>query len=1342
MKRYLFVLIFCLSSIFLLAAQDLCKKPAFNYVSSNPLNVSNVDDNPSSIEFSDDGLIMFMVGSNGDAVYMYNLSIPYDIQTAVPDSYKFDFKLQQPYPRDITFSSDGLKMYIIGYDGSSKAEINQYSLTEAFDIRTAKYDQIAFSVIDQERYPFGLKFSSSGLRMFVVGINNDEVLQYELSEAYNLSSAVFHGITFPVGSQTLTPRGINFAKNGLIMFILDANGRKIHEYNLVDPFDIEGAQYSDISFSIEKESENPHGFTFSNDGLYMYLLGLNIDEVNMYDLAKPFDISTANFNGICGNPCSTETENIKLRSFAMSQNGHKMYVYGRQHKKINQYSLSKPFDVTTAAFDNIALEEEIGSIEFSEDGLSLFLIQENENYNDVLNHYSLSVPYDISTAIFDNVSYPIYQKTSKTNVDVTFSVDGLKMFTLGGNPDMVHQYTLDMPYDIRTANFDYIAKNVGVYDSSPIGIRFSRDGYKMFILGTNNEIRQYGMFDPYGLSHASLEAVFSFAEIEGWAADFTISGDGSKIFVLDGVKPLILEYYFPENNPPVFTSLEKKAYVEGRTELVHDINANNGDCGAPDDEISYSLAGSDAAHFTVNDEGHLFFKSPPEFDKPLDADYNNKYELDVYAYDNFSFANQNVSIIVIQEPSLILGGNKQLGPDIDGEAFQDRSGVISLSNDGKTLAIGAPGNDENGVGTGNVRIFTFNEGHWDQLGGDIYGEFPEEFFGQMLDLSGDGTTIAISSTKHAKNGDNSGYVKIYQFKNGNWEAYGQTLFGKKPFEFFGRSIDLNDEATILAVGVPGRSSNNENYGAVRVFQFRNNEWIQLGGDINGPIENESFGNTVSISQDGIKLAVGARLSSLYKDGGGVARIYHFKNDIWNQLGTDIYGDNEFDFFGDPVQLSDDGRSVAIGMTHAGFSPGNEYVKVYTFDNSDWIQKGQTLHGEQPGDFFGRAISVSGNGSVIAVGAQRNRGNKGVYTGQANVYAFDGAYWWKQGLSFNGENCYDQYGEYVSISSDGRTLAVSATSNAGTGEYPCIVTFEDYGHVRVFDLQNQPPAFTASSSVLSYDENGDDTVFDFNANNGELEVNDLGIFYEVYGHDSIHFKIDSDGNLTFAEIPDFENPIDIDLDNEYCIGIRAIDDASFFSEIDVVVIVKNVNDNIPKMTDQKFVVDERSQSGTFVGLIHGTDLDLDELTFVIKGGNLFNAFTIQQKNRGEAQLLVKNSEALNFQTNPLFRLRLVAYDGYLTSSDAIVEVELNNILSLEDQVQIKIFPNPISDEINLEYPLGFDKVYLLDLSGRIILEEEIAGESHSVNLNSYSNSIFFLKLTGKMGEIVRKVVRIQ
>ena len=96
-------------------------------------------------------------------------------------------------------------------------------------------------------------------------------------------------------------------------------------------------------------------------------------------------------------------------------------------------------------------------------------------------------------------------------------------------------------------------------------------------------------------------------------------------------------------------------------------------------------------------------------------------------------------------------------------------------------------------------------------------------------------------------------------------------------------------------------------------------------------------------------------------------------------------------------------------------------------------------------------------------------------------------------------------------------------------------------------------------------------------------NSSKIFYEVYGHDSIHFKIDSDGNLTFAEIPDFENPIDIDLDNEYCIGIRAIDDASFFSEIDVVVIVKNVNDNIPKMTDQKFVVDERSQSGTFVGL---------------------------------------------------------------------------------------------------------------------------------------------------------------
>jgi hypothetical protein len=51
-----------------------------------------------------------------------------------------------------------------------------------------------------------------------------------------------------------------------------------------------------------------------------------------------------------------------------------------------------------------------------------------------------------------------------------------------------------------------------------------------------------------------------------------------------------------------------------------------------------------------------------------------------------------------------------VGADIDGEAASDISGYsVSLSSDGKTVAIGAPGNDGNGSGSGHVRIFQWIE---------------------------------------------------------------------------------------------------------------------------------------------------------------------------------------------------------------------------------------------------------------------------------------------------------------------------------------------------------------------------------------------------------------------------------------------------------------------------------------------------------------------------------------------------------------------------------------------------------------------------------------------------------
>ena len=113
----------------------------------------------------------------------------------------------------------------------------------------------------------------------------------------------------------------------------------------------------------------------------------------------------------------------------------------------------------------------------------------------------------------------------------------------------------------------------------------------------------------------------------------------------------------------------------------------------------------------------------------------------------------------ISEPFMNL---TQLGADIDGEAAGDNSGAaVSLSSDGTRVAIGATGNDGNGIYAGHVRIYEYSSGSWTQLGADIDGEATDDVSGSSVSLSSDGTTVAIGAPFNDGNGNVAGHVRVY-----------------------------------------------------------------------------------------------------------------------------------------------------------------------------------------------------------------------------------------------------------------------------------------------------------------------------------------------------------------------------------------------------------------------------------------------------------------------------------------------------------------------------------------------------------------------------------------------------
>ena len=206
------------------------------------------------------------------------------------------------------------------------------------------------------------------------------------------------------------------------------------------------------------------------------------------------------------------------------------------------------------------------------------------------------------------------------------------------------------------------------------------------------------------------------------------------------------------------------------------------------------------------------------------------------------------------------------GSVVHGEAAtQDCFGLsTSLSANGARLAVSAHGNDGTGPNAGHVRVFSWSNGTWVQLGGDIDREAANDWFGRAVSLSVDGTRLAVGARLNDGTGTNAGHVRVFEWSNGAWVQLGDDVDGRAAGDPFGFSVSLSADGARLAVGATGDDCTGTDAGHVRVFELSNGAWVQLGGDIDGEAAGDQSGCSVSLSADGARLAIGA----LCNDGAG------------------------------------------------------------------------------------------------------------------------------------------------------------------------------------------------------------------------------------------------------------------------------------------------------------------------------------------------------------------------------------------------------------------------------------------------------------------------------------------
>ena len=236
----------------------------------------------------DSGLKMFVIGNRGDDILQYTLDTAWNVSSA-SFTNSFNITSQDTVPSGIAFSKSGEKMFIASNQGN---DVNEYTLATAWDVSSASFVD-SFSVAGQESSPSDIAFSKSGKKMFIVGNDGDDVNEYTLATAWNVSSASFVD-SFSVKSQDIFPTGIAFSKSGEKMFIAGANGDDVNEYTLTTAWDVSSASFVD-SFSVAGQDEFPTGVAFSKSGLKMFISGNDNDSVFEYTLTTAWDVSSASF---------------------------------------------------------------------------------------------------------------------------------------------------------------------------------------------------------------------------------------------------------------------------------------------------------------------------------------------------------------------------------------------------------------------------------------------------------------------------------------------------------------------------------------------------------------------------------------------------------------------------------------------------------------------------------------------------------------------------------------------------------------------------------------------------------------------------------------------------------------------------------------------------------------------------------------------------------------------------------------------------------------------------------------------------------------------------------------
>jgi uncharacterized repeat protein (TIGR02543 family) len=536
------------------------------------LSVSAQESSVQDMIYNNTGTRLFVMGSNGRDINQYNLTTPYDISTAAFSAVVLDVSAQESTPTGFLFNNTGTRLYVIGASGDA---IDQYNLGTAYNVATAVFSSQILSVSAQETFPSDMLFNNNGTKLYVLGSDDDQVNEYNLGTAYDISTATFDSVALSVSGQELVPNEMMFNSDGTKLYVTGATGDDVNQYNLSTPYDIGTGVFAGIATSVASQDGVPRAMLFNENGSKFYLMGSSGNDVNQYTLETPnssFIEVFANDGGVTGElgfTLSGDTFNDSDNNGLLTSCGGAVACAGHQVQVVNlpagftpTVSLYKADGTTSNTTDNapigvLTLTGSATSHQNVHDLSTLTFTFSNSAFNtstaasvtnavaasattgiDFLDNpvpeidYTLGL-YNTQTAVFTSIALSVAAQ-ELTPSAMLFNNTGTRLYVMGTGGTDINQYNLGTPYDVSTGVFSTIALSVSGQEAAPTSMLFNNTGTRLYVMGTSgDDVNQYNLGTAYDISTATFNSIaLSVSAQEGSPQSMVFNHNGTKLYVM------------------------------------------------------------------------------------------------------------------------------------------------------------------------------------------------------------------------------------------------------------------------------------------------------------------------------------------------------------------------------------------------------------------------------------------------------------------------------------------------------------------------------------------------------------------------------------------------------------------------------------------------------------------------------------------------------------------------------------------------------------------------------------------------------------------------------------------